>query len=511
MSKTMRNLRHLPHLVLALAMTLAALALLAPRETGQAQGSGVTVTPNRDEIYVRIAPAIGREVVGVLTYGQGVTATGRYTTTRRGDWYRIDYFGAEGWVHEDVVVVIGNVNSLPLADPTTEPFDLGDGPRAGPSAATGPATIRLPESGIRFRAGPSDAYFLIGNVPRFEVLAATGRSPDGAWLQVNFRGTLGWIANLGDTFIEWQAGNINLLPAWGIVADGPPGNQPEIGPWATRDAIMTAMLLHIDLSINRLDIVSGVWSSIQRGARQLCIVSLGNPQPYIPRDQDLSAYPELDPVIAALNEGLEETGRAIELWEQWCDFQENNYPGGDLLIAPALEAVRNARRGYESARAQIFNLGLVPTPTPIPPALTPWPQVPTVTAPPQLPDLMAFGLEGNRVVFTSQFTHPELGCNWQGIGGQITGMNGQPLLGYTIRLEGVTDPTLILTTVSGGATAYGPSGWEIKVADAPNTHVFRVTIYQDERRVSDPKLVAFSGECSRNLGIMNFNQLTPLE
>ncbi len=507
----MRNLRHLPHLILALAIALAAVFALAPRGTGRAQDFGVTVTPNRDRVNVRVAPALGRAVVGVLVYGQGVPATGRYTTIRRGDWYRIDFFGAEGWVHEDVVVVIGNVNALPYADPTTEPFDLGNGPRAGPSAAVGQGTIRLPESGIRFRAGPSDAYFMIGNVPRFEVVSVTGRSPDGGWLQVNYRGTLGWIANLGDTFIDWQAGSIDLLPAWGIVADGPPGNQPEIGPWATRDAIMTAMLLHIDLSTNRLDIVSGVWSSIQRGANQMCAFGLGNPQPYIPRDQDLNAYPELDPVIAALNEGLEETGRAIELWEQWCEFQANNYPGGTALVEPALEAVRNARRGYQSARAQIFNLGLLPTPTPPPPALTPVPQVPTVTAPPELPDLMAFGLEGNRVIFTAQFTHPELACNWQGIGGYITGLNGEPLIGYVIRLEGVTDPTLIQTTVSGGATAYGPSGWEIKVADAPNTHVYRVTIYQDERRVSDPKLVAFPNDCGRNLGIMNFNQLTPLQ
>ena len=69
----------------------------------------------------------------------------------------------------------------------------------------------------------------------------------------------------------------------------------------------------------------------------------------------------------------------------------------------------------------------------------------------------------------------------------------------------------MLTTVSGGETAYGPSGWEIKLADGPNTYVYRVTLYQNNRRVSDPKLVAFPGDCGRNLAVMNFNQLTPLE
>ena len=97
------------------------------------------------------------------------------------------------------------------------------------------------------------------------------------------------------------------------------------------------------------------------------------------------------------------------------------------------------------------------------------------------------------------------------IGGQIQGLNGEPLIGYTIRVEGVTDPTLVLETVSGSEPAYGPSGWEIKVADGPNSHVYRVTLYQNDRRVSDPRQVAFPNDCGRNLGIMNFDQLTPLE
>jgi hypothetical protein len=51
----------------------------------------------------------------------------------------------------------------------------------------------------------------------------------------------------------------------------------------------------------------------------------------------------------------------------------------------------------------------------------------------------------------------------------VTGLSGEPLVGYNIRIEGVTDPSLVQTTVSGAATVYGPSGWEIKIADAPET------------------------------------------
>ena len=499
--------KHLPRLgLLLLALILVAL-IAAPRGAGRAQDFGVSVTPNRDEIYVRIAPTLGQEVIGALRWGEVAPVTGR---TGNRQWYRINFHGQEGWVGAEVVTVMGNPEGLPLGAPAVAPFDLGDGPRAGPSGATGPASIRLPESGIRFRAGPSEAYFMINNVPRYEVLSVTGRSPDGNWLQVNYRGVLGWIGNLGPTFIEWQRGDVSLVPEWGVVADGPPVNQPVIGPYATRDAIMTAMLLHIERSVHQLDLISGVWSTIERGGTRVCSFGIGEPQPYIPRETDLNAYPELDAVIAALNQGLEETGRAIQAWELWCDLQAQQINDQSLLLT-GLQAVHNARTGYDSARDQIWGLGLVPTATPLPPALTPAVPVATTTAGASQPDLMAFGLVGNRVVFTPQFTHPELGCAWQGLGGQITGLNGEPLVGYTVRVEGITDPSLVLTTVSGGETAYGPSGWEIKVTDGPNTFVYRVTLYQNNRRVSDPKLVSFPGDCNRNLAVMNFNQLTPLE
>ncbi len=410
----MRDLKHVFRLFLILAILAVGGVILAGGVRAQSY-FGVTVAPNRESVYVRIAPSLGREVIGSLALGQSVPATGR---SPNGQWFRIDFFGQEGWIGRVVVTVSGNPDVLPVGDPATMPFDLGDGPRAGPSGASGPATIRLPESGLRLRAGPSQAYFFMAGVPRYEVMSATGRSPDGQWLQVNFRGTLGWVAN---QYIEWQSGSIEALPVWGIVANGPPVVMPDGGgPSATRDALMTAMLLHIDLSTNRLDILEGIWRSIAAGAPRPCAFTLGHPQPYIPRPEDLSAYPELDPVIAALNQGLEETGRAIDVWETWCELHANEYPVPPEIVNSGLEGVYNARRGYESARQLIFALGLVPTATPPPPGFTPAPAVPTVTiSAPNLPDLMAFGLQNNRVTFTTQFTHPELGCAWQGLGGQV--------------------------------------------------------------------------------------------
>jgi uncharacterized protein YraI len=243
MANLMPHFKNLLRVGLPLLACLLAGLILWPLAEGRAQDFGVSLTPNREEVYVRIAPTLGQEVIGALHWGEVVPVTGR---TGNRQWYRINFYGQEGWVGAEVVNVIGNPEGLPLGAPAVAPFDLGDGPRAGRAIFSGPATIRLPESGIRFRAGPSEAYFMFDNVPRYESSRPPGAAPDNAWLQVNFRGVTGWIGNLGPTFIEWQVGDIGLLPEWGVVADGPPVNQPLIGPWATRDAIMTAMLLHID-------------------------------------------------------------------------------------------------------------------------------------------------------------------------------------------------------------------------------------------------------------------------
>lgn len=507
----MNKIKHLLKIVVPFAILIAVIAAVGPVDRSAAQSFGVTVSPNRERINVRIAPAIGHEVIGVLARGQTVDAYGRSPNNQ---WLRINFFGQEGWVEMTVLDVTGDWQALPFGGPAVAPLDLGDGPRAGVSNSPGPGEILLPESGIRLRGGPSEAYFVLVNIPRFEIMAVTGRSTNGEWLQVQYRGTLGWIKNLGLPFIDWRRGSMEVLPEWGIVADAPPSNAPDPGPYATRDAIFVAMLLHIDRSTYRLDQISGVWSTISSGGstRHLCMFDLGEPQPYIPRERDLLEYPELDPVIAALNEGLEETGHAIERWHTWCDMKEQRHPGKELLVEPALENLRNARQGYESAEAQIWGMGLEPTPTPVPPAFTPAAPVATATPlPDDLPDLQAFALDGNRVLFTGQFTHPELGCSWQGFGGQVVGIYGEPLTGFTVRVEGVTDPTLIQTTVSGAEPAYGAGGWEVKIADGVNSHVFRVTLYQNERRVSDPRQVGFPSDCARNLAVLNFTQITPLQ
>ncbi|NTV38117.1 MAG: hypothetical protein HGA82_02890, partial [Anaerolineales bacterium] len=59
----------------------------------------------------------------------------------------------------------------------------------------------------------------------------------------------------------------------------------------------------------------------------------------------------------------------------------------------------------------------------------------------------------------STTTHPDLACNWMGVGGKVVKADGESLPFQTIQLGGTLDGQTIgnRTAVSGSATAYGAS------------------------------------------------------
>jgi len=193
-----------------LAMIVAALVIPAlPAPTAiQAQGA-VTVTPNRPYINVRLWPAIGATVIGSMAPGDVMTATGR---TVDGDWVRIYFRGQEGWVALLVVNVTGDVNTLPLADPRSIPYNSSIVPYAGGGSAGGPLYGRLEESGARMRAGPSLAYPIMQNLPRYAEFPITGRVASNDWLQVSWQGLIGWLSLDAVTLYSDSGATIEAVP-----------------------------------------------------------------------------------------------------------------------------------------------------------------------------------------------------------------------------------------------------------------------------------------------------------
>lgn len=142
------------------------------------------------------------------------------------------------------------------------------------------------------------------------------------------------------------------------------------------------------------------------------------------------------------------------------------------------------------------------TDTPIPteaPNFTPQP-----TEPPPSP--FPFDWKDGQVIYTTNFANTA-GCAWQGIGGQVFDLNDQPLTQIRIHVFGSGIDTY---AVSGSNTLYGISGWEIPVSNAVSTNTYLVELQTSQGTIISPQVqVTFTGDCSRNLALVNFEQTRP--
>jgi hypothetical protein len=98
------------------------------------------------------------------------------------------------------------------------------------------------------------------------------------------------------------------------------------------------------------------------------------------------------------------------------------------------------------------------------------------------------------------------GCNWMGIGGQVYDVQGRPLIGYVVALDG---GNLSGNSLSGTQPQYGPAGYEFKLADAPKatSGMYRVQLRDPQNvPVSDWIRVETFAECTKNVLLVNFLQ-----
>jgi hypothetical protein len=148
----------------------------------------------------------------------------------------------------------------------------------------------------------------------------------------------------------------------------------------------------------------------------------------------------------------------------------------------------------------------IPTNTPIvlfEPTATP--ETPTATATPGLP------FEAEIQYIQSTIMHPDLGCNWLGVGGTVEDMDKSPLVGVAIRIQGeLLGQKVDTATLSGIATAYGRSGFELILGEAPipSTETLYVRLYdQAGLPLSEKIYFNTSAECTENLVLMRFKKV----
>jgi hypothetical protein len=119
---------------------------------------------------------------------------------------------------------------------------------------------------------------------------------------------------------------------------------------------------------------------------------------------------------------------------------------------------------------------------------------------------------GSPVAISSAAFHPEAGCNWIGVAGQVLDMTGAPVsTGVVIQLSGVFNGQFIeKTSLTGIAPQYGQAGYEFYLGDTPvasNKTLWVQLLDQAAAPLSEKIYFETFGECARNLIFINFKQM----
>lgn len=119
-----------------------------------------------------------------------------------------------------------------------------------------------------------------------------------------------------------------------------------------------------------------------------------------------------------------------------------------------------------------------------------------------------FGLDES-VAFETNFANT-LGCEWQGLGGQVFDLTGREWIESDLQVRVSTqDNSFSRTTTIGTNSLYGErSGYEITLRDRVTTELFFVQLLSPRgTAISDIVQVRFPAECNQNVAILNWVQL----
>ncbi len=110
----------------------------------------------------------------------------------------------------------------------------------------------------------------------------------------------------------------------------------------------------------------------------------------------------------------------------------------------------------------------------------------------------------------STIIHPDLSCNWFGVGGSVVDAQNAPVLYMTLRLTGTVDGKPIdKVTVSGTTLDYGQSGFEFVLGDKPIASNKLLTLQllgQDGLPKAENVYVITYNDCKKNLILVRFKE-----
>ncbi len=111
-------------------------------------------------------------------------------------------------------------------------------------------------------------------------------------------------------------------------------------------------------------------------------------------------------------------------------------------------------------------------------------------------------------VAIQNFIHPEAGCQWDGIAGQVFDIDGQPVPDLMVQIYGLYAGVPIYANVlTGISEKIGPGGYEYQLGSMPAISPGQLTIQVFTLAgdpLSEPVTVYTGTTCESNLTLVNF-------
>jgi hypothetical protein len=144
-------------------------------------------------------------------------------------------------------------------------------------------------------------------------------------------------------------------------------------------------------------------------------------------------------------------------------------------------------------------------PTSVPPTDRPQPETRSTSPKP-------YGLQPGSPAWLPNFSHPEAGCNWLGVAGQVFDANSNPVSRMVVEIGGNLQGNRVLSlSLTGVAPVYGPGGYEVVLGNraVDSTGELYVQLFDLQgNELTDRIFFDTFADCNRNLILINFVERT---
>lgn len=197
-------------------------------------------------------------------------------------------------------------------------------------------------------------------------------------------------------------------------------------------------------------------------------------------------------------------------------FPPATLPAVIAFPTPTSTPVRFLQPTWTASPTSEPTVTLTPPPSPTsPPTETPFILFTLTPTPEETPQFgeMPFEISPGTPVSTSSLAfHPDAGCKWFGVAGQVFDLSGAPVSGQQVQIGGtLAGSPVSLLSLTGLANAYGTAGfYEFNLGDTPiasNKTLWVQLLDQAGLAMSEKIYFETSDSCEKNLIFINFKQI----